>query len=403
LDAFCALSLDYETAVPPSRAALSRLCGGHVNLSEKFRWFLHGTVLAHALWDDGAADFLSSHHVTAARDRGALSELALALSMRTPLLVFCGDRDASEGAVEEARGVHKATRIRVVPVGELMVSAWSGTDPLQAKHVIRAAISEARSRGAGIAITASEYAYAVLCNSLGDYEEAAAAALSATGDPNAELSITYHYNWALPELVEAAMRAGQVEAAEDALHRLERRARASGTDWARGVAARSQALLTQESGADALYREAIDRLGRTRVRAELARAHLLYGEWLRRTRRRMDARAELAKAHEMFTAMGMAAFAERARRELVATGATARRRSVDTREALTPQELLIAGLARDGHSNPEIGAQLFISARTVEWHMRRVFTKLDISSRGQLWQALSHRELTSVRDRRRRV
>jgi ATP/maltotriose-dependent transcriptional regulator MalT len=323
--------------------------------------------------------------------------------LRIPLLVFCGDSDASEGAVEEARGVHKATGIRVVPVGALMVSAWLGTDPLQTTDLIRAAISEARSRGAGIAIAASEYAYAVLCNGLGDYEEAAAAALRATGDPTTELSITYYYNWALAELVEAAMRAGQVEVAEDALHRLERRARSSGTNWARGVEARSRALLTQELGADALYREAIDHLGRTRVRAESARAHLLYGEWLRRTRRRMDARAELTKAHEMFTAMGMAAFAERARRELVATGATARRRSVNTREALTPQELLIAGLARDGHSNPEIGAQLFISARTVEWHMRQVFTKLDINSRGQLWQALSNRERASARDRSRRV
>jgi DNA-binding CsgD family transcriptional regulator len=193
----------------------------------------------------------------------------------------------------------------------------------------------------------------------------------------------------LPELIEAAARSGKTEVASVALRRLEERTLASGTDWALGVLARSRALISDGEDADALYREAIERLERTRIRVELARARLLYGEWLRREGRRVDARDQLRTAHEMFSRFGAEAFAERARRELLATGETARRRTQETREVLTPQEAQIARLAADGQTNPEIGAQLFISPRTVEYHLRKVFPKLDISSRKELRNAFT--------------
>ena len=196
-------------------------------------------------------------------------------------------------------------------------------------------------------------------------------------------------NWALPELIEAAVRSGHAELGRDALEQLSEMTRAAGTDWALGIEARSRALLSQQEGPEHFYREAIERLGRTRLRGEHARAHLLCGEWLRREGRRMDAREQLRTAHRMFTAMGAQAFAERARRELLATGETVRKRTVDTRYDLTAQERQIARLAREGLSNPEISTQLFISPRTVEWHLRKVFSKLGIRSRRQLRAALS--------------
>jgi ATP/maltotriose-dependent transcriptional regulator MalT len=195
-------------------------------------------------------------------------------------------------------------------------------------------------------------------------------------------------NWGLSELVEAAARSGRPELAADAFSRLEVMTNAAGTDWALGIEARSRALLNEGEAAERLYREAIDRLSRTRVRAELGRAHLLFGEWLRRERRRLDAREQLRTAHEMFVGMGVEAFAGRAERELSATGERARKRTVETREDLTAQEAQIARLARDGLSNPEIGARLFISARTVEYHLHKVFTKLRIGSRIELKDAL---------------
>ena len=230
----------------------------------------------------------------------------------------------------------------------------------------------------------AHWAAAVLYNGLARYEEAAEAARQATSN-------TFDYlvsAWARPELVEAAARAGNPGLARDALDRLAKVTQPCGTDVALGIEARSRALLNYGMPADELYRVAIGRLGRTRLRPELARAHLLYGEWLRREGRRADARAQLRTAHEMFTSFGMEAFAERTGRELVATGEKVRRRSPDTREELTPQEEQIARLARDGLSNPEIGAQLFVSARTVEWHLGNVFSKLGITSRRQLRTAL---------------
>jgi ATP/maltotriose-dependent transcriptional regulator MalT len=245
-------------------------------------------------------------------------------------------------------------------------------------------VIERAAAGGPSAATCAHWAAAVLYNGLARYEEAAASARQAT---------TNTFDWFMPvralaELVEAAARAGDPGLARDALERLAETTQPARTDWALGIEARSQALLSDGVAANELYREAIDRLGRTRLRPELARAHLLYGEWLRRERRRVDAREQLRTAYDLFTAMGMEAFAERAGRELAATGETVRKRSPGTREELTPQERQIARLARDGLSNPEIGAQLFVSARTVEWHLRNVFAKLGITSRRQLRTAL---------------
>jgi len=238
----------------------------------------------------------------------------------------------------------------------------------------------------GQAATIGQWAAAVLYNGLAGYQKAVSAARRAASEARYPWTM-----WALPELVEAAARTGDAELARDALERLAEATRPCGTDFALGIEARCRALLSEGASADDLYREAVGRLSRTRLRPELARAHLLYGEWLRRAARRMDAREQLRTAHGMLAAIGMEAFADRARRELIATGGKVRKRSVETRDQLTPQEEQIAQLARDGRTNMEIGAQLFLSARTVEWHLHKIFTKLGIGSRQQLHLALAQR------------
>jgi ATP/maltotriose-dependent transcriptional regulator MalT len=239
----------------------------------------------------------------------------------------------------------------------------------------------------------AHWAAAVLYNGLARYEEAVESARQAASS-TCEVFVTA---WALPELVEAAARAGDAELAREALERLAETTRPCGTNVALGVETRCRALLSDGATADDLYREAIERFSRTRLRPDLARAHLLYGEWLRREGRRADSREQLRTAYDLFTAIGMEAFADRAGRELVATGEKARKRSPETRNELTPQEEQIARLARDGLSNPEIGAQLFVSARTVEWHLRNVFAKLGIASRRQLRTALPKDRRIAVR------
>jgi DNA-binding CsgD family transcriptional regulator len=242
---------------------------------------------------------------------------------------------------------------------------------------------EATSRGEGIGVAISEYARAVLCNGLGQYEEALVAACSAS-----EHHEVVAENWGLSELIEPAMRTGKTDLAVDALDRLTRKSRATGTNWALGIEARSRALVKNSVSAEPRFHEALEHLGRTKLRAELARTRLLYGEWLRREHRRLDARAQLRAAHEQFTSMGMEAFADRARAELFATGGKARQRTVETGDELTSQERQIAQLAREGLSNPEIAARLFLSPRTVEWHLGNVFNKLKIRSRRELSSAL---------------
>jgi DNA-binding CsgD family transcriptional regulator len=264
----------------------------------------------------------------------------------------------------------------------------------QAEPLIQACLEDVVARGEGVGVNMAQWARAVLCNGLGRYGDAVVAAREAAADPR-ELGPP---TWALAELVEAGMRSGQTRAAAAALEQLSTMARASGTDWALGVEASRRALLSDGVTADALHLEAIERLARTRVRVELARARLLYGEWLRREGRRVDARAQLRTAHEAFAAMGVDAFADRARHELLATGATVRRRSVETSGELTAQEAHIARLVAQGLTHPEIGATLYISPRTVEWHLRKVFSKLGVTTRRQLRLSLPdlERSVTST-------
>jgi ATP/maltotriose-dependent transcriptional regulator MalT len=277
-----------------------------------------------------------------------------------------------------------ATGIRISSPAELALLALRGREA-EAAALIAETIKDATVRGEGIGIALAEWANAVLNNGLGNYEKAMQAAQRAAAHPT-EMVIS---SWAAAELVEAAARNGHNDVAADALDRLAERTTPSGTDWARGVETRSRALLSDGDAAEHLYLESIERLGRTRMRVDLARAHLLHGEWLRRERRRIDARAQLRTAHDMLESMGMDAFVQRARRELRATGETTSKRRVATGdEQITAQEALIAGMARDGLSNPEIAARMFISARTVQYHLRKVFAKLGIESRSQLDRVL---------------
>ncbi len=294
-----------------------------------------------------------------------------------------GEPGAAASMAREAAAVTQETGSPLARYGPLLIAAWRGRET-EAAALITAATPEMTARGEGQWLTTAQWAAAILGNGLCRYEEALAAAEQAIEGPHERGLAT----WSMAELIEAAARTGQPGRAAAALRRLAEITSASGTDWALGIQARCRALLTSGEAAEPLYREAIERLGRTRVRTELARAHLVYGEWLRRNRRRVDAREQLRRAHEMLTAMGIEGFAERARRELIATGQTLRKRTIDTVDELTAQEAQIARLARAGHTNPEIGAQLFISARTVEWHLRKVFTKLGISSRRELHAAL---------------
>ena len=384
LDAFVALTEDYASAVPAGRDALARLRRDTNPTGERLRWLWQGCVLALELWDDESAYTLSERHLQVARKTGALSELPLALGSHTPILVFRGEIAAAALLAEEARSVLGAAGIAEAPYGALILTAWQG-QAREARELIEVTTSEASSRGEGIGVAICQYAHAVLCNGLGEYDEALMAARGACEDPQEMVA----RNWGLAELIESATRAGMPDLAADALDELARKAQACRTDWALGMEARSRALLSKGDAAEPGFRDAIEHLSRARVRADLARAHLLYGEWLRRANRRADARTELTLAYEMFTAMTMEGFAERTRRELLATGATVRKRTVETTDFLTAQETLIARLAGDGLSNPEIGAQLFISTRTVEWHLRKVFSKLGVSSRRHLQRALT--------------
>src|SRR5829696_3621364 len=318
-----------------------------------------------------------------ARDAGALTPLSIALNGAGIVVTWRGDFAAAARVIVEADAVTEATGTRIAPYGGLLLAALQGCED-EAAALIDATIRDATAGGEGLAVQFAQWTTAILYNGLGRYENALAAAQQAS-EATPELFIAV---WALPELIEAAIRSGNTDLAPAALERLVASAEASATDWGLGTVARSRALLSESGAAEGSYAEAIDRLSRTPLRAELARAHLLYGEWLRRQRRRADARTQLHTAHEMLETIGMEAFAERARRELRATGEKVRKRTVETRDDLTAQEEQIARLARDGLSNPEIGARLFLSPRTVEWHLKKVFTKLGISSRMGLHDAL---------------
>ena len=357
--------------------------GRQMSAEEELRWLWLACMAALHLWADDRWDVLSRRYVELARDLGALSELPVALTSRAYMRLFAGELTAAAALVEEVQAVTEATGSNLAPYGALGLAAWQGRED-DASALIEATIGELTLRGEGIGITVMKWASSVLYNGLGRYDKTLAAAGADTEYPD-EPGLA---NWSMVEVIEAAVRTGARERAADVLRRLAETTKASCTDWALGVQARSEALLSEGKPAERLYREAIERLGRTRMRTELARAHLLYGEWLRRENRREDARGQLHTAHTMLTVIGAEGFAERARHELLATGQTVRKRTVETLSELTAQEAQIARLAADGHTNPEIGIQLFISPRTVEWHLRKVFAKLGIGSRRHLRRAL---------------
>jgi DNA-binding CsgD family transcriptional regulator len=371
----------YVAGAPVVRRALDAFLGEDQPSEAELRGPWLACHAAADLWEDDLWQGLAIRQVQRVREAGALATLPVALSQRISAHAFAGELAAGASLIEEMHAASETTGSHIPAYGPLVLAAWRGREA-DASELIEA--SQVGSRGEGLGEAVAQWARAVLCNGLGRYEDALAAAERASGHPE-DLAV---FNWGLAELIVAAVRSGNIDRAAVALERLSEIARASGTDWALGIEARSRALLNEGAAAERLYREAIDRLGRTQVRVELGRAHLVYGEWLRRERRRVDARQQLRTAHEMFTAMGLEAFAGRAARELLATGERARKRSVETREDLTAQEAQVARLARDGLSNSEIGARLFISARTVEYHLHKVFSKLDIRSRIQLPLAL---------------
>ena len=374
----------YDAGLPILRKGLQAFSAGMPD-DEELRWHWVAGIVARHVWDDERWHSLSERHVQLARSVGALSELPVALNSRAFMLLFAGDLTGAAALIQELQPAIEATGTRLAPYAALGLAVLSGRSG-EANALIENITRDVTPRGEGIGLTVVDWAHAVLNNALGNYQEALRSAARSTGYLREMTAPT----WAMAELIEAATRSGQDDVAADALARLADTTSVSDTDWGRGIEARSRALLSEGDTAEHLYREAIDHLSRCRVRADLARAHLLYGEWLRRQRRRVDARTELGIALEMLESMGMEAFAERARRELQATGEKARKRAISTsNEGLTPQEWQVARLARGGLSNPEIGARLFISARTVQYHLRKVFAKLGINSRSQLDQALA--------------
>jgi DNA-binding CsgD family transcriptional regulator len=382
LDGLALLVTDGPAAAAPVlRQAISTFADRDVPVAEQLRWSWWAPVASLPLWEDEGYRLLVPP-LQLARDVGALDQLPMLLNVLAVASTLRGDLGDAASLIGEADAAREATGARLVPYAAMTLAAFRGTEA-EAAPLIEATLEHAAAVGQGAAVTWANWVAAVLHNGLGRYQEALAAARHAAGHRLAHISM-----WALPELVEAAVRSRNTGRAEDALHQLSEWTQSGRTDWGLGVEARSRALLSEGETADRLYLEAIDRLGRTGMRPDLARAHLLYGEWLRRQRRRGEARVQLRTAHSLLDAMGVEGFAARARRELRATGETARKRSAATMLRLTAQEAQIARLAREGLSNPEIGARLFLSPRTVQYHLGKVFPKLDITSRSDLRRVL---------------
>ncbi len=373
----------YAAGAPLLKSALSAFDHETALPLEDARWLSLALWAAADLWDDDTFRRLTTRELERAREVGALTAIPLALSMLGFIYATSGDLAAAESALDEMRLASDAIGTPAQPYVALWIAAMRGREP-DTLDLVQTASSEAGARGEGLAMLVTEHVEAVLYNGLGRYEEALAALRRQAVDP----SYRDRSPRPMAELVEAAVRSGELQLAQLALERLAETTSAAGTDWALGIEARSRALLMERDAAEPLYREAIERLARTSIRVQLARSHLLYGEWLRRERRRREAREQLRTALEMFTSMGTEGFAERSQRELSATGENPRKRSVETRDDLTPQEAQIARLASDGLSNAEIGARLFISQTTVAYHLRNVFSKLQIASRHQLAQVV---------------
>jgi len=370
----------YQASVTVLRRSEKESDAGNMPVNEQLRWKWLAALSSIHLWGDARWQGISESHVRIAREAGALGELPLALSQRVYAHLFAGELTTAAALVDEIRAATEATGVNITPYGAVGLAAFRGREP-EAISLIDKSRVDATQRGEGIGLSVLDWAQAVLYNGLGRYDEACRSALRVFEYPH---DLGGPTGWGTVELIEAAVRAGTADVAADAHARLAEMARASGTDWVLGVAARSEALLAAETQAEALYLEAIDRLSRSRIAVDLARSHLLYGEWLRRERRRVDARAQLRIAHGLFSDFGMDAFAERTRIELEATGEHPRTRTVDSFDQLTPQEKQISRLVAHGNTNREIAAQLFISPSTVDYHLRKVFRKLGVSSRTQL-------------------
>ena len=384
LEGLAAAFLDgFPAGVPVLQRAVRAFRDPSVARSDELRWMSYSAHAAMSLWDEDSYAFLSSRHVELSRQAGLLAALPTALTGSIISYALRGELTVAEQLVHELLVLTDAMEVPMPPYGPLVVAAWRGVEA-PVTRARESAVSQVSASGEGAGLAFADYAQAVLCNGLGRYDEALAASVSI--DPATEAFVVDGAGRI--EAVEAAVRSGALEQAKLAFAQLSHFTSAVGTDWAAGVHARSQALISPDDAAERLYLEAIASLARTRIRPQLARAHLVYGEWLRRQNRRVDARTELRIAYEMLTSMGIEAFAERARHELLATGETVRKRTVETMTELTAQEAHIAQLAMDDHTNSAIAAQLFISPRTVEWHLRKVFIKLGIASRRELRSSL---------------
>jgi DNA-binding CsgD family transcriptional regulator len=407
LDGFAAhYTGGYAAGASIMRIALEHF-GTGMSPEDELREHLLVSMLAYQyVWDHDRWQLLAERYVELARNLGALSELPTALTLKVVTLAYGGELGPAAALNQELQAVMEATGSNLAPYAPLVVAALRGR-PGEVNDLIDAVRSDLSQRGEWFGMTTAAFASAMANNAIGDYQAALRSAedsgllstltpTSSSGDSprghRQTASLLPAFNWCpfSIEVAEAAARCGRAEIATAAVDALAEVTSASGTDWARGIEARCRALVSQGHVAEDLFRESIERLGRTRLRPDLARAHLLYGEWLRRERRHTDARTELHVARDMFEQMGMEGFAERSHRELQATGETRRKRAITSDpQTLTAQEAHIARLARDGHSNPEIGTRLFISTRTVEYHMQKVFTKLNVQSRGQLNRVLS--------------
>ena len=381
LDGLALLTTEGHAAATPTLQRAAKALAD-IPVEDVLQWGWIAPSASALVWDLEGMRAICAREVQLLRDAGALAALPSSLSTLGNATGWMGDFPAAASLIAEADSVAATTGSRMGPYSLLRLRALQGREA-EVSALLASAIEIAAAVGQGMAAAWAQWAAAVLYNGLGRYEQAASAARQATLDTVNPFVVM----WALPELVEAAVRGGDAELARDALERLADTTQPCGTDWALGIEARCRALLSDGETAERLYQEAIDRLGRTRLRTELARAHLLYGEWLRRESRRVDAREQLRAAYGQFTAIGMEAFADRARGELQTTGEKVRKRTIETRDDLTAQEWQIAQLARDGLSNPEIAARLFLSPRTVEWHLHNVFTKLGIRSRRELSSA----------------
>ena len=380
LEGLALLTTDsYQSGTAVLKRAMIAFRSEDVPVQDLLRWGWVAGSAAGVMWDYDSWDALTARQEQLARDLGALSLLPITLNIRAGPCLFAGRVAEAEFLVDQAQNVAAASESQRFRNASLLVSVFRGEEP-EARKIIDAITKDSAERGEGLALAVASCATALLCNVLGQYENAFSAAMEALKDPN---DLVYS-GWAAAELIEAASRTGKSEQAKPVLEQLMERTEASGTDWALATHARSRALFADNEEAEALYLEAIERLVPTRLRFEVARTRLLYGEWLRRQRRQRDARDQLRGAHELFLEFGMNGFADRAAAELRATGEPVQKREVDSRLGLTPQEARIATLAAQGSSNQAIAEQMFISSATVEYHLWKVYRKLEIKSRTQI-------------------